>query len=831
MTTVYGSVQNNSWHSALEYYVDSNGYDDVYMLDCSLYGTEINSNLYVIELGDGVDAFGSVKATLSVTGQSSVSKTANGASDNIKSAKPSKVFFIDKEHSAKTITVTGTVVLKNGRLWSGGSSSSISGTSTVTKTLTVPAKTSYSVTYNANGGSGAPSSQTKWYGETLVLSSAKPTRSGWTFVGWAKSATSTSATYQPGGNYTVNSALALYAVWKKTITVNYDANGGSGAPSSQSVTIYNAASSGNITLTTSKPTRSGFKFVGWATSSAGSASYQSGTSYSFSSNTILYAVWSATLTISSLTAIRCDSSGVQNDEGTYTKVVCDWSVDSNVPSADTSITGSIKEDGVSTSTAFSLLPSSGSGSVTSEAIVSGVSIDKQYVVSVSVSATSGGATQTATRSCLLTKAKFTMDWKQGGEGIGIFIAAPSSGLEVGSEAQFDNEVKLKGNYTRIVFEGAVENHSNIVPRIEAYDTNTTTNPRTGMNLVLNSGGNMFLGGGESPNLLYNLASNGATDLPTLSSESPVLSADSYIYLFSNCNTIADRQRMAFGGSAGLLEIPGNLRLVNKTEMPTYYPNARARTDLGYVYGDHVRFRTREYALDNEASSLAAQADSIPIDVTDVDNRQFARFLARQLTNGRVRAAIEAMGHHTGSNVWNSFGVEVRPDGSQHYFATDLANFRADLGISNASNLTSGTVPTARLPNIPIANLPTITVAKGGTGATTAAAARSNLGAAAATWTQVATTTGTTAKTFTALNEAGYKEVLIRAYHSTDYWGTCLLRVADLTTSDREFYLTGGNISASSGRRACCKMQVGKITPINIWIDGTNYSGTWHVFAR
>ena len=43
---------------------------------------------------------------------------------------------------------------------------------------------SYTVSYNANGGSGAPASQTKTYGTTLTLSSPKPTRSGYTFSGW-----------------------------------------------------------------------------------------------------------------------------------------------------------------------------------------------------------------------------------------------------------------------------------------------------------------------------------------------------------------------------------------------------------------------------------------------------------------------------------------------------------------------------------------------------------------------------------------------------------------------------------------------------------------------
>ena len=73
----------------------------------------------------------------------------------------------------------------------------------------------YTVTYNANGGSGAPSAQTKKHGTTLTLSSAKPTRSGYTFMGWAESAGAANAKYQAGASFTDNKNVTLYAVWKQ----------------------------------------------------------------------------------------------------------------------------------------------------------------------------------------------------------------------------------------------------------------------------------------------------------------------------------------------------------------------------------------------------------------------------------------------------------------------------------------------------------------------------------------------------------------------------------------------------------------------------------------
>lgn len=43
---------------------------------------------------------------------------------------------------------------------------------------------SYTISYNANGGSGAPGSQTKTHGTDLTLSSTKPTRNGYNFSKW-----------------------------------------------------------------------------------------------------------------------------------------------------------------------------------------------------------------------------------------------------------------------------------------------------------------------------------------------------------------------------------------------------------------------------------------------------------------------------------------------------------------------------------------------------------------------------------------------------------------------------------------------------------------------
>lgn len=144
----------------------------------------------------------------------------------------------------------------------------------------------YTITYNANGGAGAPDTQTKEYGKTISISSTRPTKDGHVFQGWS-TANDATVEYRAGDNYTANANLTLYAVWKIiTYTISYDANGGSGAPKDQTKT-WNVP----INLSATKPTRQGYTFQGWATSSSGSVQYQPNQSYTANANVTLFAIW------------------------------------------------------------------------------------------------------------------------------------------------------------------------------------------------------------------------------------------------------------------------------------------------------------------------------------------------------------------------------------------------------------------------------------------------------------------------------------------------------------------------------------------------------------
>jgi hypothetical protein len=63
----------------------------------------------------------------------------------------------------------------------------------------------YSVSYNANNGSGAPSTSYFYSDNTsFTISSSTPSRTGYTFLGWSTSSSATSPSYTAGSSYTLS---------------------------------------------------------------------------------------------------------------------------------------------------------------------------------------------------------------------------------------------------------------------------------------------------------------------------------------------------------------------------------------------------------------------------------------------------------------------------------------------------------------------------------------------------------------------------------------------------------------------------------------------------
>ena len=294
--------------------------------------------------------------------------------------------------------------------WSG----SYGGTKSASGSISIPVKTSYTISYNANGGTGAPSSQKKWYGTSLTLSGTKPTRTGYSFQGWALSkadADNNTWYYQPGGTCGRNENLTLYAVWKaNTYTVSYNANGGTGTPGSQTKT-YGVT----LKLSTTIPQRTNYNFLGWATSaSATKAAYSAGGSYTTNSGTTLYAVWELAYVKPRVTAVdltRCDVDGNPADDGTYASISFEWACDR----AGATILVEWLSEGVRRGSEE--LTFTGTSGVVDPFIFGNGDLSTEVTYTIRITVTdSGGYT---TISGTLSGMAFTIDFLVGGKGVAM----------------------------------------------------------------------------------------------------------------------------------------------------------------------------------------------------------------------------------------------------------------------------------------------------------------------------------------------------------------------------------------------------------------------------
>ena len=247
---------------------------------------------------------------------------------NISHALPSWTTFTLGSHSFSVSRTTSTqnVGISAHVSWPNTSVSAYRPGVRASSSVSISARPSYTISYNANGGTGAPGNQTKWYGTNLVLSSTKPTRTGYTFKNWSTDFGSGNVYFEPGGTYTYNSAAVLYANWTaNTWTVSYDANGGEGAPESQTKTYGET-----LVLSSVAPTRTNYNFKGWAISSTGSVVYQPGGDYTDNAAVTLYAVWEIAYIAPIITNVavdRCDSAGTLADDGTRLKVSFNYQLD------------------------------------------------------------------------------------------------------------------------------------------------------------------------------------------------------------------------------------------------------------------------------------------------------------------------------------------------------------------------------------------------------------------------------------------------------------------------------------------------------------------------
>lgn len=74
---------------------------------------------------------------------------------------------------------------------------------------------SYTLSFDANGGEGAPEAITRTYGVTITLPATVPTMTGYHFLGWSTNNSATTPDYLPESSYTITENSILYAVWEE----------------------------------------------------------------------------------------------------------------------------------------------------------------------------------------------------------------------------------------------------------------------------------------------------------------------------------------------------------------------------------------------------------------------------------------------------------------------------------------------------------------------------------------------------------------------------------------------------------------------------------------
>ena len=164
----------------------------------------------------------------------------------------------------------------------------LDGTNAVTSDITVYARweriiPTYTLSYDLNGGDGTITSITLNEGDKVKIPATDPTRDGHKFLGWF--------TAPDGGNKVtadtvVNGNMTVYAQWERiipTYTVSYDLNGGDGTIAPTSV------KEGEKVAIPTDPTRDGYKFLGWFTTSTGGDKVTADTVVN--GNITVYAQW------------------------------------------------------------------------------------------------------------------------------------------------------------------------------------------------------------------------------------------------------------------------------------------------------------------------------------------------------------------------------------------------------------------------------------------------------------------------------------------------------------------------------------------------------------
>lgn len=191
------------------------------------YSTSETPTAYYVTVNSGIQQWNGTWTNIGVTcsltsyGSSSRKITQSNGSYYHHQFFGGKSYSFSKSKESQTVTITSISTITSGVDSSHGSAAVLNKSSYVYYYVSIPPMDNYAVTYNANGGTGAPESQTKWYTEDLVLQTSTPTRSGYRFVGWNTEADGSGTSYAPGVVYSTNAGVTLYAQWVRNALIAF----------------------------------------------------------------------------------------------------------------------------------------------------------------------------------------------------------------------------------------------------------------------------------------------------------------------------------------------------------------------------------------------------------------------------------------------------------------------------------------------------------------------------------------------------------------------------------------------------------------------------------
>lgn len=208
--------------------------------------------------------------------------------------------------------------------------------------------TGYSVTYDANGGTGSVTDTEKYAkGAEATVKSNSFTHDTKVFLSWNTKTDGTGKTYYPNSTVKITGDVTLYAQWgdkASTVSVTYHSNFGTDVAQSAAAVANNSKITVEAYNALNLPERTGYSFVGWNTEADGTGrTFAAGASArvddNLGSGNVLYAQW----TPNTDTTYKVEFY-YQNDDGSYPSTASKTEPRTGTTDATVSVTNTDKAD-------------------------------------------------------------------------------------------------------------------------------------------------------------------------------------------------------------------------------------------------------------------------------------------------------------------------------------------------------------------------------------------------------------------------------------------------------------------------------------------------------